>query len=69
MKKIYFTEYTYVLHEYPGEVEISDCDYFKLKNSEISMNDIMENYNLEYDGYSNPDYEDFKFDSIQWEKE
>ena len=67
MKTIYFTEYTYVLNTYRGEVEISEEDYKKLQNDEIKFEDIMGNYNLDYDGDSEADYDNSKFDSIEWE--
>lgn len=66
MKRIEFTEYTYVLNEYTGEVEISDEDYLKLKNEEITMEFIMDKYELDYDG-SQQLYDDSRFDSIEWE--
>lgn len=62
MKTIYFSEYTYISHRYRGKVEISDEDLEKLENSEITMYEISLKYDLNYDGYSTPDYEDSKFD-------
>lgn len=69
MKKINFTEYTYVLNEYQGEVTISNSDYKKLKNGQIDMKYIMINYELDYDGSSEPYYDETIFDSIEWEVE
>ena len=50
-----------------GEVEISNKDYELLKNGDLYMVNIMNKYDLNYDGDSEPIYEDTKFDSIEWE--
>lgn len=66
MKTIDFREFTYVLNIYRGTVEISNEDYNLLEKEEITMHDIMNKYELDYNGYSDPCYEDSKFDDIEW---
>lgn len=66
MKTIFFTEYTYVLHAYTGTIEVSEEDYNKLNEYKVELSEIMDNYDLDYDGESER-LEDERFDSIEWE--
>ncbi|MDA7817061.1 hypothetical protein N9A28_02605 [Sulfurimonas sp.] len=61
-KKIIFEEFTFVLHRYPVEVEISNEDCELLENKTISLSDIVEKYSVEY-GSDEIIYDDFEFDS------
>ncbi|MDD5400817.1 MAG: hypothetical protein PHQ93_06505 [Sulfurimonas sp.] len=67
-KKITFNEYTYVLHRYTVEVEVSEEDYTFLKE-EIKYKDdnevieyIVDKYDLEYPNGSEPIYDVNEFD-------
>jgi hypothetical protein len=62
MKKIYCNEYTYVCHRYDIEVVISESDFEKLENNEITIDDICSRYEVNYVGPSRPLFEDSKFD-------
>lgn len=68
-KTIAFTEYTYVLHAFPAEVEISLKDFNKLKSGEIDLKTIKEKYNdIDY-GCSEPLYDDSYIDSYEYDGE
>ena len=59
MSTIYFYEHSYVLHNNPATLEISEEDFQKLENKEITMEDITNKYsNINYKGYSKPIYDD-----------
>lgn len=62
MKKITFNEYSYVLHRYPIEVEISDEDFKLLSKGELTLEEITDKYNVNY-GCSVPIYDDMYVDS------
>lgn len=64
-KIIEFNEYTYVLHEFPASIEVSDSDYKKLKNGNVDLETLIDNYNVEYSGDSEPIYDDSNFDSYE----
>lgn len=57
MKKIHFNEFNYVLNAYPVEMLVSDEDYKRLENNEVTLEDLIsENNNLEY-GVAEPLYD------------
>ena len=59
LRTIYFNEQSYVLHNYPATLEISEEDFYKLENKDITMEEIIDKYsNINYEGYSKPIYED-----------
>ena len=65
-KKITFIEYTYVLHAYPAEVEISLEDFHKLESGEMDMETILGKYSdIDY-GCSEPLYDDSYVDSYEY---
>lgn len=66
MKTIDFIEYTYVLHAYDATVEISNDDFQKLENNEITIDDIVKKYNdIDY-GCSEPIYDMSYVDSLEY---
>jgi len=67
MKTINVNEYTYVLHKYPGTIKISNEDYEKFNNREISKEEMLEKYSIDYAGYSEPDYDCFLDDKTEYE--
>ena len=67
MRTIYFSEFTYILHRYRGNIIISSEDFHKLENNEITINDICSKYKVDYDGYSTPYYEDSQFDEYVYD--
>ena len=48
-KTITLIEYTYILHEYPAEVEISVEDFKKLETGKMNMETILSKYPYEDD--------------------
>lgn len=68
-KTIAFTEYTYVLHAYPAEVEISIEDFNKLKVGEIDLEVIQKKYDDINYGCSEPNYDISYIDSFEYEGE
>jgi len=62
-KKIEFDEYTYVLHRYPVEVEVSNEDFELIKKGTLALNKIVYKYDVEY-GCDEVIYDDFIFDSF-----
>jgi hypothetical protein len=69
MKVINFCEYRMVLHTYYGDVEISDEDYKSLESKNLSMEDIMNKYELNFSGDWNECENDDSFDGIEWIQE
>lgn len=68
-KKILFTEYTYVLHEYPAEVEISLEDFHKLKSGKMDLKTIVDKYSdIDYD-CDEPIYDDSYVHSYEYDGE
>nr|WP_321267762.1 hypothetical protein [uncultured Sulfurimonas sp.] len=69
-KKIGFDEFTFVLHRYPLEVEISNEDYKLLENKDITLEDIIDKYDVEYDGYSEQlddcEIEDYHYENLHF---
>ncbi len=65
MKRIEFNEYTYVLNEYPSSIEITEEDNELFTNNEISLEELIEKYDIEVDGCSEVIYEDTIFDSYK----
>lgn len=72
MKRIDYTEYSYVLMAYDCTIQISDEDYQKLIISkEIKIEDIVSNYNdIEYGGSEvlGDTISDSTFELIDWEE-
>ena len=65
-KKIEFDEFTFVLHRYPIEVEISNKDYKLLKEKKIDLGDIVAKYDVEYNGVSEQ-LDDCEIDDYHYE--
>ena len=68
-KTITLIECTYVLHEYPAKVEISVEDFKKLETGKMNMETIINQYDIKYEGYSEPLYDFSNFDSYKYEGE
>ena len=65
-KSIIVSEYTYVLHKYTANVDITYQEYLGLKNGTINIEQITSKYEIDY-GCSEPIYDDTYIDEIIYE--
>lgn len=67
-KRIGFYEYTFILHRYSIEVDISDEDYDFLKNKQDYLEEIIDKYDIEYTGISEQldecEIDDFHYENL-----
>ncbi len=57
-KTIEFLENQYVLHQYPAKIEVSIEDLEKLQKGEVILEELLNIYEIKYNGCSEPIYED-----------
>jgi len=50
LKSIYFNEYVYVLHQKYRRVEVSEYDYEQFVDGKISLEDLVQKYNVVFEG-------------------
>lgn len=68
-RNIQITEYSYILHSFIGEMNISIEDYNKLKEDESYFNELYKQNIVNYSSYSRPDFDCSEFHSVKYDYE